>query len=566
VAEITTPKFERTVARQSGSLEVATRVADRDLAVLTIKPTKNGLRVGLRGRELAQGQSLASRASTSRDPLAAVARHPEVEAAVGTGNAVLVRLRGGKDWVKLTPGARGIEARSAGVARVADTRPGAHPYDVAFVEGDAVKAAVHGGEDVVIRVPERAGEGTIIRVTARGPPPEGPSVTVEIEGGGGTIRGRFDPETRTLMLARDDIPPALLDEPARLAGLIKNSGVGKLKAESGKMAVTRLAAKEVSAEESAFVRDLGEGRYGPAAGELASDPAGFARKADAEYQRALGHSDRLLEDGSHERAFAVLDQLEDVYGARPEIRFRRAICEIDAGRPARAARFGNEAFGTSLGPMKLHEEINARLASSDLDASTRSDLSTFRDAAAWRDLQASGRLPVGDVKLAGLGERVALDLHALQPLPKGNPVPLDRVFAPDAIVYVMDTPSLNNLDWDVSFRTTLESQVQGRFADVVSIPDVGIAEFSPARIFAGEPAAKVVTYMRVRTGTGSRSASPYHSPAASGGGNSDDEEEKRRRKAALEAEKKRIARLLALANGEQTATGEVYLVIPAGTP
>jgi hypothetical protein len=568
VAEIAAPTFERTVTRPTGAVEVASRVADRELAVLTVKPTKNGLRVGLRSRELAQGQSLAARASTSPDRLAAVAHHPEVEVALATRDAVLVRLRGSKNWIKLTAESSGAQAKTGGIARVADTKPGARPYDVAFVDEAAVKTAVHGSEPVVIRVSEHPGADMLVNISPRGPPPKGPSTPVEIDTGGGSLPGRFDPKTRTLTLAREEVPPALLDDPVRLIRTVRRAGLGRLEKVPNDTGVIRLTAKEVAAEESSFVHDLETGRYGPAAQELAVDPVAFARKAEGEYHQALRNCDRLLADGDTAQALTHLDALAEFFGARPEIQFRRSICDIEAGRLARAAKVGNELLGAPRGPAKLFEEINARLASPDLEPSTRSSLTALRDGATWRDLQAAGRLPEGKVTLVVEDERLDLDFHTPQLLPQGKPVPLEQVIASDAPIYVMDAPGLNNLDWSTSFGRTLESQVQGKLATVVSIPDAGIAEFRPAHIFAGETApAKAETYTRVSDAKGwqSHSSSPSPGSAASGNGPGDDEEERKRRRARLEAELKRTAHLQALKEGQAKATGEVHLIIPAGS-
>ena len=570
VSEINAPRFERTVSRQSGGLEVATRVADHDLAVLSVRPTKNGLRVGLRGRELAQGQSLAARASTGVDPLASVARHPGVETAIHTPDGLFVQTRGGRNWIKLT--GEVTPAKAPSVARVADSKPGARPYDVDFVGEVRLKPAPSGGEDLVVRVSRRPSEATSMNVSARGPPPGGPTIPVEIEAGGATLRGRLDPKAGTMTFALEDVPAEFLGDPARLGGILKRSGLAKLDAKTGPTTPIRMVVKEVSAEESAFIRDLGKDRFGPAAKELADDPAGFARKARAEYTKSLGQCDELLDIGSHDRALAILDGLEEVYGTRPEVRFRQALCDIEGGRTARGARLGNEAMESSRGGLtKFHEEVNARLASRDLTVAARSDIATFRDGAAWRDLQGSGRLPEGKVNLVPDGERLGLDFHASQPLPKGEPVPLDKVLASDAPVYLMDAPGLNNLDWSAGFRRTLESQVRGKLATVVSIPDVGIAEFRPAQVFAGEAGTKAATYTRVRSGGGTPGTprpTPYRAlqSGRGGQGGQDDDDEEERLRAMIEAEMKWKAHLDALHSGREKAAGEVYAIVPAGAP
>jgi hypothetical protein len=560
VAEITTPKFERTVSSTMGRWEISARLGDRDLAMLRVRPTQNGLAVGLKSRELATGQALAHRASLTRGAPEVLARHADVEAAVHTDQAVFVRLRGSDSWLKLAaePSGPDVPSGAASVARVADPRPGAQPYDVLFVDASAPKAALTAGESIAIEVPESSGSGLAIRVLARGPPPEVPLTTVEIEWNGGTLRGRFDPESRALFLDRDRLPAELLDQPGLIQGVLRNSGLGRLQSSPIQAGPVRLTARGAVSAESRLLRQIEEGRFRPVAQELAADPNGFAGRLKSEYGNRLRQCDELLRDGQSERALRALDTLEELFGTRPEIQLRQAVGEIRAGHTARGARLANRAMETPQADLaKLYEEINIRLEEPTLDPRTRADLTRLRDAVTWRDLKIAGKGPTGDVVLAANGEHLGLELHAAHELPPGEPVPVERALSSDAPVYIQDSPGLNNLDWAPSFRETLLRLIEGKLAKVVSVADVGIAEFQPSKIFAGKSsastAAKAAGYTKVHP-SASLEGSPLPPSGLSLPGHATGDED---------AEKKRKQRLAAWRAGRDGAADQVFVILPA---
>jgi hypothetical protein len=562
MAEVMTPRFERIVTAESGQWEVAAKVGDHDLAVLSVRPTKNGLRVGLKSRDLATGQALARRASVSFDPLDAVARHADVEAALGTPEGVFARLRGSKSWLKLTaekPGAAGVESTKGSVARVADSKAGAQTYDLAFVDQRAPKAALDGGNSVSIHVPESGGDGLPIRLSARGPPADAPLVPVEVEWSGGTLRGRFDSQTRQLHVSRELLPGDLLDNPERFRNLIRKSGLPGLKVDPKQTGTVRLVLDEVKLAQNQTLIDIENGKFRPVAERPTGDSAGFSEKIRSDYDKALHASDDLIRGGEHERALWLLYTVEDVFGGQPEIRFRQAVAEINAGRPGRAARLANEALNAPRADYtKLYEELSIRLSDPHLDPATRTNLGRLRDASEWHHLQAAGKTSEGQVVLTADGERLDLVYRVKGDLSLGEAVPEERVLKSASPVYIVDLPGFNNLDWTPSFQETLHGLVQGGTVKIVSLPDAAIAEFHPTRIFAGEKtatvtASKTTAYTNVRPSPASAYSSA-RGPSASLNNPGDDDEEKKR--------KRRLAALLA---GETGPAPEAFVILPASS-
>jgi hypothetical protein len=560
VAEIKTPKFERTVTTELRQWEIAAKVGDHDLATLKVQPTQNGLAVGLRSRELAVGHSLARRASTSFDRASALAHHAKVEAVVDTPSAVFVRVRGSKSWLKLEAANAGPGAKSAegSVARVADTKVGARPYDLSFVDASVAKAAVAKSESIAIEIPASTGSGLTVRVLARGPPANAAHVQVAIEWEGATLRGQFDPQSGILYMKTDALPTALLDQPSLVQSVIQKSGVGRLQAGAGKSGPIRLAAKDARFAESRLMQEIEEGQFRSVAEELAQEPGVFARRLKKDYESTLRHCDELLADGQHERALGELATLEDVFGTRPEVRFRQAVAEIGAGRSAHGARLAREAMEAPRADLaKLFEEINLRLSDPRLEPGTRINLSRLRDAATWRDIKAVGKASTGDIALISKAGRLEIELHIKQELALLESASAERVLKSDAPVYIQDSPGLNNLDWSASFPETLRGLIQGDLVNVMSVADVGIAEFRPTRIFTGvKPSTSAISissgYSRVRpladsvVATGLRLGSVL-APRTS----NQDEEEK--------ARKRRIAAIL---SGRNESANEVFVIVP----
>jgi hypothetical protein len=562
MAEITTPKFERTVTAAPGQWEISARVGNHDLIALKVRPTQNGLAVGLKSRELATGQALARRASSSVDPAGTLARHAAVEAVVETPSAVMVKMRGSKSWLKLEAEKVGADATSASerVARVADTKIGAQPVDLAFVDESAAKAAVATGESNVIDVPKSSGSGLTVRVQSRGPPADAPLVRVEIEWDGGTLRGRFDPKASELYLDKGGLPPELLEQPNLVQSVIRKSGLGKLESVPAKTGPIRLVAKGTGLKESPLLQEIEQGRFRPIGEKLAGDPGEFAKQLKSDYAATLRHCDELLREGLAERALVELSTLDDVFGARPEIQFRQAVAEIKAGHGARGARLANEAISAPRADLaKLFDEVNIRLSEPKLDPATRANLSRFRDAVTWRDMHAAGKAPAGDFVLTSKTGHLDLELHIERKLSLGESVSAERLLKSDAPVYIQDSPGLNNLDWSASFQKTLDAQVQGNRVQVMTAADVGIAEFQPAKIFTGARKSTPSSltgpgFIKVRSSRNFSSPgglAPHIkllNPSTSGG----EEEEKRKR------------RLAAILAGTGESASEVFVIVPTG--
>jgi hypothetical protein len=536
MCEMLDAKFERALSRESGSLTVDTRVGGKDLAGLRVAEEPGGFRVGVEARELDTMQVLARRASRGGDPLSNLARHPEVESATRVGADVyLVRLKGSPTWYKL--GGEGGPAAGPGtgrLARIADMKPGSRTYELANLDEAAAKAELVKGEAIRIEWSGTGSDGVKIDLTARGPPAT--AEAIEVRAGEATFPGKLDRSTGAVYLDRSSLPGPLAEDPGRLHGLLARSkggpGRGPIGSVEGR-AATRLTLDEGRSTADRFAREVGEGRFGELADEISRAPDASRARMNADLRDGLGRCEQLAEARMYAKATFELELLEQAHGPLPDIRLRKAVVEIRAGRTADALDPLNRGLeGRLRDPSKFYEEVNARLGNPDIDPAVRRDLGRATEASLWRDLQVDGRVPPGKIEAYVDGDGLNLAIRRGEPI-AGKPASLRKAIDGKAPIYVQDAPGLNHLDWGISTERSLQEVLSGDLGIVVEVPDGGIARFSPTRVYSGTKAAPelAVKFDLVRP-TGHSWSSPgvpnlARSVGSGGTGDDDDEEERR---------------------------------------
>src|SRR6185503_12027513 len=100
-----------------------------DVGQLEIRRVQNGFSIGWQSREMDLASALGRRLSTSDNPAALLAQHPDVRAALQLPDdgGYLVHLDGSDRWLKVVPERKSTADIGAEFhARFADTSVGAH--------------------------------------------------------------------------------------------------------------------------------------------------------------------------------------------------------------------------------------------------------------------------------------------------------------------------------------------------------------------------------------------------------------------------------------------------------
>ncbi len=478
--EIANQPFERTVAADAGGLSIGTRVGEVPLGELTIGRVENGFHVGWASRDLDAGHSLAHSFSTSKDPAAVLARARNVEAAfrLPGEQGYVVKLEDATHWLKLAPEETPSAALAKGYeARVGDLAEGARNYNLTWLKPEEVQGALGRGNTVVLS----RGEGGAYRMElAVGRRPGAQSI--EIKSGDVTARGTLDPQTNEVAFALDDLPKSLRDDPGLLRRMVAEANPT---ARNGRYVVNEF-------RDTGLFQKFRSGDYQSVARDLANAPEAFKAKLDAQLQAGLGESKELLRGGQYEQAARQIDQLLEVFGPLDELRLHKTVAQLGDHVPEPARASLADMLAQPGGKRaRLFDEINARLHDTVPLERAGESLNVVQD---------------GD----DLALRYALNATDGTPLKAGETQGIKK-----ALVYVEDKPGLNNLDWNVSVRRTLDGVVAGEYkGQAVVLPRSDVANFRPTELY---DSATKVSYKAVnKAGTGRGFRTPRYYGGTSG--------------------------------------------------
>lgn len=166
----------------------------------------------------------------------------------------------------------------------------------------------------------------------------------------------------------------------------------------------------------------------------------------------LALADALLSRNEPVKAAKYLDYLIERSGKLPELKLRQGLALSKRGQFEAA----QQKFTESLPPVgearnRFFDELNTRQR---------------------QEGKGVEFVPNGD----RFSLRQSIDAYGKKIAPEKIPE--------NALIYVEDSPGLNNVDWSVGIKRALDNPVVGNLADVVKLPRGGIGGFKPTEVYS----------------------------------------------------------------------------------
>lgn len=427
-------EFERTIAQKGNAFSLVTKADGAGLGSVDITKSGNGFTVGWRSLEIDEAQTIARQMSAGKiDALAILQRNPEVESFIQMPESqYLIKFQGSPRWIKVElenakPGVTGWKSRTA------DLAPGAKSYRINWLKSDDMKLVLSRDQVLVVRE-----DGAGARMSLQEWSSTAAREPVEIEIEGTRIAGLKDPATGEVHFACNDLPAGVLSNPDKL----------------------RRAFSGIQSRESQIAQALRGGDYKEVVGNILKSPIETAGIIGKEFGEGVKAANQLLADKNFVQALEEFKRLMVVYGPQPELKLGKALAQIGERSP-RVARTISEAIqsGARPGRGEFLDEINFRLGQSGL----------ARD---------------GDsISILSNGKKVSLE-YRLSQFPSGESVSPRSIPDGDYILFVEDSPGLNNLNWDVNVTGTIEEAVSLNLGDIKLLPASDLAELRPTMLFA----------------------------------------------------------------------------------
>jgi hypothetical protein len=463
VSEYGATQQQRITTRMLDGLHVEMKGAAGSIGDLRVRQAGNGFRVGWHGREVDLGQRIARRFSLESEE--GLLRNADVEAALRlSNNEYLVKMYDGDRWVRLSPASAESKTVRAGYqARVSGLGDRAKNVDVAWLQDKDVPALI--GPDAWVYAPARqqSGRNGLVTVGAR-PPPNATSQPI-------TLRGKTINAFQTeegLAMRWGDLP----DEVKHSPDVLKSANVGTSRGSS--------IGGGAGAGRSDTVKALESLDFKRAAAEFADDPDAFRRALNQHVDLELQRLDDLLRAQQHAAARSHVDALIAQFGDRPSLQLRRALADLGAGRPDRAADVLTHMPSDKAYIDGFFKEVNNRLANAT-SSQGRQDLARMAEYVEWRSRQLHNPTAYpGEVHPIADPAALAFEWRVNR-VPTHN---VSRVDGPIGLIYVEDTPGLNSMQWSGSVNESLQSLVDAGRIDVKRISVLDLAQLTPSRIVA----------------------------------------------------------------------------------
>lgn len=235
------------------------------------------------------------------------------------------------------------------------------------------------------------------------------------------------------------------------------------------------------------VAQMRRGEYRATARQVVQAPDEFKAQLDSHRVAALTSVKAMMRDGQYRMAGQQLDELIRIHGPRQELRLHKLVVELNVSRQTRQSL---TELVTNANRPTLPDEMVSRVNG---------------------EFSSRGGNEV--ISLTRKGEVYALECE----FPNLGGEQLTREAASQirkALVYVQDTPGLNNLDWQVSPQRTLDAAISGEFQSrVIVLPRSEVARFKPSTIY---DRSEGVTYRAA--GSGGSGGSGLIRPRYFGGG------------------------------------------------
>jgi hypothetical protein len=475
--EVANEPVERIVVQGDDGLNIGARVGEAPSGDLSIGNSANGFQVGWASRDGDASLALGRRLSGSTAPDNVLALDPNVEAAITlpANGGYFVKLEGSQRWLKVTPESASTSLESGYAARVGSFDARAQNYNLAWVKPEDVAQRMQRG---TLRL--RKVQNSNDRYSMELGTPDAVGESIQIKHQGTALIGTRDRTTGDISFAYDDLPQSLRDDPGLLRRLLPEPS-----AAGGSRFVVGAVNK------SGVIEQLQTGNYRAAVRELVKAPDEFKTQLDTYMDTSLAECRTMLLNKDYGMARQQLDDLIQIYGPREELRLYKVVADLNVPPSTRNALAD---LVTQHNRPSMIDELTARL----------NDTLPLK--------------PKGEaLKLSRQGDDIVagyyLDSSSGQPLARGD---LNRV---KALIYVEDTPGLNNLDWHTSPGRTLDAAISGQFKSrVIKLPRGDVARLKPAVIFDQAEGIKFNAVSTSGIGGGFRRPR-YFSDGANSGGN-----------------------------------------------
>jgi hypothetical protein len=493
--EVANLKFQRVVAQEAGGLHVNTRIGEVDLGSLEIGRVGNGFKVGWESLDMDLGQALARRVSEAPEPGRVLASDGSVESFISLGEkqGYVVKLRDSERWLQLTPEGQTVSEVARWESRVGSFSDAAQNYSMTWLKPEDVQYAF-ASEKVVSVAPAPEAAGRYI-LKAEATIPRAATQEIELQSGSAVLKGRFNPATGETHFNYRELPEAVRRNPLKLQRLVEEAHITP---ERARYVVSDLA------DDTSILNRFRSGDVHHLLDEAASSPAEFQIQLAREFARNVEQSDRLIAAGLYDDAVHRLDDLIDMYGPRAELLIRRGAAKLSSELPEASAPLRKALSEGGAGdPARFFSEINERLRS-------------------------GGALPE-NASLVNEGGDMAIHYRLNSP-PGGESVPPIDIEGGRALIYVQDSPGLNNLNWHVSVHNSLDQAVSGNFGRVIKLPRADIAKLKPTLIYSPESATSFRAVSETGANVGYRFPTYYYGPNF----DDDDDDDKKKKDGARE--------------------------------
>jgi hypothetical protein len=299
--------------------------------------------------------------------------------------------------------------------------------------------------------------GAVMRITNRGPPAGSKPVSIHV--GNQPVDGLRAPDG-TLYLASDRLPESVRSAQGLWDGM---SQAGGAESETG---LLRLVEND-----------------GPdhLLDQIVKDPAAAKRRINGLVGRARNQAEDALRRGDDAAAKRQLDAVAYLQGRSPDLTARMGISDLRY-RPDVAVKEIQEALRSpNVMQSDIFDTINARLGIQDLNDLDRWNLERVAAMFDMRQMQRASQ--AGDAIIPELQQGGRIDFHVrlAEPL-KGTPVQAQAPIIGNGPWYVLDDPSLANLDPAIVARTVIDPTMARNLGNTVQLPRWDIGHFSPRMI------------------------------------------------------------------------------------
>lgn len=199
-------------------------------------------------------------------------------------------------------------------------------------------------------------------------------------------------------------------------------------------------------------------------------------------------ADELLDSGKFQEAINYLDDLILEYGEQPDFTTRKALAQIfvEEERRVVAATLNATEVRSLHNAHAVVDEINERFSNeilSEADAAALHRVAEFTD---WTDHLGRNPELSGKPKIDVEDGAMVLAFQTDDSLGHTVKTQLDEVLENENTAVYVDTASLNNWDWNVSFENALANLPEGELPSAFQLTRQDIAHFNPATIYVSD--------------------------------------------------------------------------------